>query len=310
MTLYFVIGFFCIVAAIAIFHHVMLKIEAKRIVPDGKLVEVNGSMIHVYSEGKADSSRPTLVIMSGSAMPSPEYSYKGVYSRLSTDYMVAVPEKVGYGYSDISDSQRDVKTMVDETRLALKLTEHKPPYVLMPHSMSGIEALFWAQTYPQEIFAIVGLDMALPIHYEKMGLRFRRHIYKILGFCTRRIGVQRLPLLITLLGIYNKNELSKKELLQLKYLTNKMAINQSVYNETLHVLENARMIKNTEYFQTPMLLFLSDGTVLKDWIKDCQDFACRAMNASAIELGCSHMMHNDCTEKIVDKTKEFLMQIM
>jgi len=300
---------FCIVAAV-IFHHVMLKIETKRIVPVGKMAEVNGSMIHVYSEGEADLKRPTLVIMSGSAMPSPVYSYKGVYSRLSTDYMVAVPEKVGYGYSDISDSQRDVKTMVDETRLALELTEHKPPYVLMPHSLSGIEALFWAQTYPQEIFAIVGLDMAMPIHYEKMNLKFRRHIYWILCFLTREIGVQRLPFLKTLLGVYNKNDLSKKELLQLKYLTNKMAINQSVYNETLHVLKNARMIKNAEYFKTPMLLFLSDGSVLKDWIKNSLGFANRVRNASTIELGCSHMMHNDCAQQIADKTKEFLIRIM
>lgn len=42
------------------------------------------------------------------------------------------------------------------------------PYVLCPHSMSGIEALYWAQKYPDEIEAIVGLDMAVPEYYENM----------------------------------------------------------------------------------------------------------------------------------------------
>ena len=42
------------------------------------------------------------------------------------------------------------------------------PYVLCPHSMSGIEALYWAQEYPDEIESIIGLDMAVPEYYENM----------------------------------------------------------------------------------------------------------------------------------------------
>ena len=33
------------------------------------------------------------------------------------------------------------------------------PYVLCPHSMSGLEAVLWAQKYPDKVEAIVGLDM-------------------------------------------------------------------------------------------------------------------------------------------------------
>lgn len=32
--------------------------------------------------------------------------------------------------------------------------------------MSGIEALHWAQMYPDEVMAIIGLDMAVPESYE------------------------------------------------------------------------------------------------------------------------------------------------
>ena len=34
--------------------------------------------------------------------------------------------------------------------------------------MSGIEALYWAQQYPDEVEAIIGLDMAVPEYYEEM----------------------------------------------------------------------------------------------------------------------------------------------
>jgi len=35
--------------------------------------------------------------------------------------------------------------MLEETRRALELSGEKGPYVLLPHSMSGLEAIYWAQ---------------------------------------------------------------------------------------------------------------------------------------------------------------------
>ena len=34
--------------------------------------------------------------------------------------------------------------------------------------MSGLEALYWAQKYPEEVTAIIGLDMAVPQYYNNM----------------------------------------------------------------------------------------------------------------------------------------------
>ena len=36
--------------------------------------------------------------------------------------------------------------------------------------MSGLEALYWAQKYPDEVEAIIGLDMAVPDHYDEMNI--------------------------------------------------------------------------------------------------------------------------------------------
>lgn len=48
--------------------------------------------------------------------------------------------------------------------MALDKAGIQDPYVLCPHSLSGLEALYWAQKYPDEVEAIVGLDMAVPAY--------------------------------------------------------------------------------------------------------------------------------------------------
>ena len=39
------------------------------------------------------------------------------------------------------------------------------PYILVPHSMSGSEAIRWKQKYPDDIRAIIGIDVATPLAY-------------------------------------------------------------------------------------------------------------------------------------------------
>ena len=50
-------------------------------------------------------------------------------------------------------------------RLILQEAGEKGPYILVPHSLSGLEAIRWEQKYPDEIKAIIGLDMATPKTY-------------------------------------------------------------------------------------------------------------------------------------------------
>lgn len=108
--------------------------------------------------------------MSGGGTSSPVLDFKALYSRLSDQYKIAVVEKAGYGFSATAKVPRDIDTMLEETRAALTLAGESPPYVLFPHSMSGIEALYWAQMYPNEVEAIIGLDPAIPEVYEEYPL--------------------------------------------------------------------------------------------------------------------------------------------
>ena len=63
---------------------------------------------------------------------------------------------------------------------------HHMFYVLI--QSSGLEALYWAQKYPDEVSAIIGLDMAVPSYYENMQINYRLCVFQVCG----KIGVTRL----------------------------------------------------------------------------------------------------------------------
>ena len=150
-----------------IYHRVMLGQEKSLISqPFGDMIEVDGGKMCIFTEG---SGEHTIVFMSGYGTPSPILDFKPLYDKLSDDYRIVVVEKFGYGFSDETDTPRDVDTMLKQTREALQGAGIEAPYILCPHSASGIEAMYWAQTYPEEIEGITALDIAIPGYHEESG---------------------------------------------------------------------------------------------------------------------------------------------
>lgn len=145
-------------------HQNLVAEEKEKYPAPGVLVAVNDNdeKLHVYTEGEGDE---TLVLMSGYGISSPYYDFQPLYRELVNDFKVIVVERGGYGWSDITDSARDIDTVLGETRTALKKAGANPPYILLPHSLAGIEAIYWAQQYPEEVKMIIGLDPLVPEYY-------------------------------------------------------------------------------------------------------------------------------------------------
>ena len=136
--------------------------ENKHYPAPGALVPVHGDKMHVYTEGNGDRK---IVLLSGFGTHCPVLDFKDLVEELSAEYTVIVVEYFGYGWSGRTDSPRTVANIVEETREAMKLAGISPPYSLMPHSLSGIYALYYASTYPNEVDAIIGLDSSVPAQY-------------------------------------------------------------------------------------------------------------------------------------------------
>lgn len=130
-----------------IYHTTQMKKEIAVTPAPGKMVDVNGHAMHVYSEGNGVQ---TIVFLSGGGTSAPVLDFKPLWSELSQTNTIAVVEKAGYGWSEIENVSREIDVILEENRTALNLAGMSPPYVLAAHSMSGLEAIRWAQLYPQE----------------------------------------------------------------------------------------------------------------------------------------------------------------
>ena len=291
--------------------YVYNKIQAKKEAvifdnPIGQYVEVDGHKMCVYTEGEGNH---TLVFLSGSGTSSPILDFKSIYSRLSNSYKVVVIEKFGYVFSDVSGTERDFDTILRQDREALSKLDIGGPFILCPHSMSALEALMWAQQYPEEVEAIVGLDMATPEDYDGMQMSetFIKAAYAI-NTAAREFGILRL------LGdeeLMSSQVLSPEERELYRKILYAKLLNDDVKNEGEHTDEACDKIRSKDYPDVPMLLFVSDGSggtgMDKDtWRGFANQFASQCQNARIVELDCPHYVHNYETDQIEKDTRDFI----
>lgn len=218
-------------------HKISSSKEKNLLTPLGELVEVNGHNMSVYTEGEGDK---TLVFMSGSGTCSPILDFKSLYSLLSDEYKIAVVEKFGYGFSDVVDEKKDIDTMLSETRTALDKAGIKGPYVLCPHSMSGLEALYWAQKYSDEVEAIIGLDMAVPDHYDEMDISIPTIT---LGQYGAKLGITRWIPSLSESDAVRFGSLSDKEKKIYRAVFYQRTATVTMINEAKSVKDNAKIVK-------------------------------------------------------------------
>ncbi|MCA1007101.1 alpha/beta hydrolase [Rhodococcus hoagii] len=96
--------------------------------------------------------------MPGLGTPEPILGFAPLAMRLAEQNTVVTVEPFGLGLSDGTDTPRTSEAIVDETRAALRELGLEGPYVPMPHSISGLYAMWWTTHYPDEVAAVVGLD--------------------------------------------------------------------------------------------------------------------------------------------------------
>ena len=272
--------------------------------PLGALVEVNGHNMSVYIEGKEDK---TLVFLSGGGTCSPILDFKSLYSLLTDEYKIVVVEKFGYGFSDVVDEKRDIDTILSETRMALEKAEVQGPYILCPHSMSGLEALYWAQKYPKEVEAIIGLDMAVPGYYDEMNISIP--VMKA-GQYGAALGITSWIPSLAESDAMKFGTLSDKEKEIYKAVFYQRTATVTMINEVKTVKDNANVVKEKGVPQVPMLLFVSNGSggtgfTEERWRSIPKEYISASENARFIELDCPHYVHDYKYEEIGKEIRNF-----
>ena len=288
-------------AALYIWNQIMLKQEEPMLEqPIGQLVEVDGHNMCVYTEGEGEH---TLLFLSGSGTPAPILDFKSLYSLLSDDYRIVVIEKYGYGFSDVVDTDRAFTTILRQDREALSKAGIEGPFILCPHSMSGLEAIMWAQDYPDEVEAIVGLDNVLPRTYDNYDIEGTLKLEKYI-VAARELGLLRFYYSDSFLP----DALTEEEKDLYRAIASRNTCNVDIVNEGRAITDAVELIDSKPKPDVPMLMFISDGEETKgsDWVGNHYAYAEDLTYARVIELGCGHYVHYFKAEEIASEMRTFI----
>jgi pimeloyl-ACP methyl ester carboxylesterase len=304
--LWFVLGLTILCTLLVAIAYSMYRFQTPReesaYAPPGQMVPVNGYRLHVYAEGEQGDL--TLVFLAGSGTTAPVLDFKGLYKRLSDDYRVVVVERAGYGWSDDSGGvSRDIETVMQETRLALQGAGENPPYILLPHSMSGLEAIHWANRYPEEVAAIIGLDPATPPIYEIMP---PPNLSLTLVTFAARTGLLRLAPFICQTAPA-ANHLSEEDMEVYCSIMYRRTMTADMLAEIEITQENARLVAEEGYPNIPFYFFISDGNELpmENWREVLSEYA-NAVGGEYMLLDVGHYVHSEAVELVATEIRAFI----
>lgn len=301
---FIILLFVMMLLAVYINHRIHLNKEQELLVPLGEMISIDGNNMSVYKEGNGDK---TLVFLSGGGTCSPILDFKSLYSLLSDEYRIVVVEKFGYGYSDVVDRDRDIDSILEDTRTALEIAGIKGPYVLCPHSMSGLEALFWASKYPDEVIAIIGLDMVVPQHYESMQINMP--LMKVSSFAAN-IGVTRLIPGISESEAVKHGTLTEHEKDIYRAIFYSRTATSTMIQEMEYVKNNAKIVEEMGVPLVPMYLFVSNGSGTgfdeETWRQAQKKYIEKLEDAKIMELNCPHYVQDYEYTMLAEEMKLYL----
>ena len=121
--------------------------------PTEQMVDVGTHRLRLRTAG---SGGPPVIIDVG--LGDRSENWRPVIGRLSGSTTVCTYDRAGYGESDIGSFPRDSRRVADELHAALRRAPVPGPYVLVGHSIGGLNVQAFADAYPDDVAGLVLLD--------------------------------------------------------------------------------------------------------------------------------------------------------
>ncbi|MFS0871909.1 alpha/beta fold hydrolase [Paenibacillus xylanilyticus] len=271
--------------------------DMKSYTPPGKLYEVSGRNMHLYTAGKGTS---TVVMASGWGTPNPYVDFSPLYDRLKSHVKIAVYDRFGYGYSDYTERPRDIDTIVEEVHELLRKSGQRPPYIMVGHSLGSLETVRFAQMYPDEVAGMVMIDGGSPEYYSTVEMDTPEWYFDSARFLVKT-GIARTLLhsdrmMATL--VIDPELVAERMKKAATISTLKHAYNDNVMDEIRRSKINAaRVLGNKEEFSFPLTILTvgsdqpSEGS--RAWEADQANFASWSKQGNQqIVPHAQHYIHN------------------
>jgi len=122
----------------------------------GQLVDIGGRRINLHCTG---AGGPTVILMAGlSSWSAVWYKTQPAIAQMTR---VCAFDRAGYGFSDPAPRPQILSEVVDDLHAALIAGSIPGAYVLVGHSLGGLEARIYSQRWPKEVVGMV-LDDTSP----------------------------------------------------------------------------------------------------------------------------------------------------
>jgi len=282
-------------------NQIFFSSELASISPYGELIEINGQKMHVYSMGIGEK---TIVLLPGFSVPLPCADFGPLMRELSKDYTVVCIEYFGIGFSEQTDTPRTNENYTEEIRNALSLAGYKAPYVLMPHSGSGIYSEYYAAKYPDEVSAIILLDTTSSAKTETIVPKFVYGISKV----QQSIGLNRIVNFFVVPSLLNKeNGYTEKEISDYGKFINHY-YNDTIADQLSRSNDNIIEVMGMDFpNEVPVLKLIASQTTKQVGDEYQTNHLSRlGVNAESITLNGSHFIYHSDAARIYEATNTFL----
>lgn len=186
------------------YHFIATWQENKRQKAPGKLIDIDGYKLHLYSKGQGEVT----VIIDSSLGGLDGYFLIDEIAKLT---QVCIYDRAGYGWSDSSPKPRCSKEIVKELNTLLTKATIEPPYILVGNSFGSYNMRLYVHSCPEQVVGLVLTDGLQEKAMLKMSILLKAlKLLFISGFIISAVAA--FLGIIRILGNLGVFELIKKEL--------------------------------------------------------------------------------------------------
>lgn len=290
-------------ATTSIVNAVQTDREVAALKPYGELVDVDGKQMNVAVFGEGEQ---TIVLTPGAGTASPVADFAPVINGLKDEYRILAVEPFGYGLSDQADTPRTSENIVREVHEAVA-SFGVDEYILMGHSITGIYGLKYANTYPDEVTAFVGIDTSVP---EQPGMDQVPAVIQAAP-ALRGLGIMRVVTALSGNPLEENPAYSDGDIERMNVLAMRNTMAPSYIDEVNHLGSNFADAQGTTFpKELPLLLmYQAKNPAFPTWNAMHEAQAATVDHAVTLEIDADHYLHHTKSDEVVAATREFLADL-
>jgi len=284
---------------------VMESAEKSSMAAYGERIAVGSGALNVYRNGQEDGQ--PIVLLSGLGTPAPGLDFAPLARELSGFDVIAV-EGFGYGYSDMEAPPRSNENISTELHEVLAKLQVKQPYVLAGHSIAGFYMLDYANRFPTEVAAVVGIDATIPkpgdqpVPDPEPGINWERAL-AVTGI-VRAVTAVAPGLVDPASDAYTDDELHRMRL-----MASWNYGNSAVADESARIANNAAALRGVTYpDDLPVLALVADEKIDSTATKTAavQNLLKNVKRHQIVTLDGNHYLHWSQSKRMAEEIQAFL----